>query len=126
MTSAIAKPSGMLWTAMAMLMKSPSTSPPPKLQPRVALSIHEHMQKREREGDVWTNLMPIPTPSANECSVMTPMISSTLRAFRPLSSPNRSDSYFSSTLVLITVRLSVRMGLVAGEHASNDDIDAYG
>ena len=51
----MARPSGMLWTAMARVMKRPRSCPPP-------------------------NDTPTPTPSVNEWSVMTPTIRSALRA----------------------------------------------
>src|SRR5215204_4742351 len=58
-TRLMASPSGILWTARARLMNRPRAWPPPKDTP-------------------------IATPSVNECSVMTPTMSSALRASRPL------------------------------------------
>ena len=57
-TRLIASPSGMLWTAIAVVMNAPSASPPP-------------------------NETPTATPSVNECTVITPTISSALTASAP-------------------------------------------
>ena len=54
-TRLIASPSGMLCTAMAVVMNSPSEAPPPKETPT-------------------------PTPSVKECAVMTPTMSSAFLA----------------------------------------------
>ena len=58
-TRLIAKPSGMLCTAIAIAITRPKASPPP-------------------------NDAPTPTPSAAECAVITPTISAALRASAPL------------------------------------------
>ena len=66
-TRLIARPSGMLWTAIAAVMKAPSASPPP-------------------------NETPTPTPSVNEWTVMTPTIRSAFFASAPRNAPKWSSA----------------------------------
>ena len=78
-TRLMASPSGMLWTAIAAVMKTPRSCPPPKETPT-------------------------PTPSANECAVMTPRMSRAFRASAPASSATSRGPCRSITVLASTIR----------------------
>ncbi len=65
-TALMARPSGMLWTAMAMVIRAASFCPPPKATPTA-------------------------TPSEKEWMVITAMTRSTRRAPAPRMFPNRTS-----------------------------------